>query len=695
MNLKLVLLCFFMLILQASTKAQLIQGYDTACVNNKVQFTTRDTTSSTRYWGFCSAYLNNVPTGTSIASGTGLSTPQGITLAKDGNNFYVFVLNSGNPRDIIRYDFGTSLSNAPVATNIGNMGGSIPSTPKGFQIVQENGNFYGFITGGGGLNSSFVRLDFGTSLNNIPTATVTDLDVQGLTGPQDLYIFKEAGEWYGITNSNFGRFYIIKIGAVITNPPVVQLPDLTLTPAMNVGELPVGFWPILDENTNNWHIFLVTRVPGTDTTNSRVRRLDFGNSLLNNPAYFTWPNTSATLNTARDITIIKDCGNYYGYVTNEGDNTVSLFTFNNDITSIPTATNLGNIGNLNAPRFITRFIRDKDFVYGYTTNSANNTLTRFEFNSCSASSIPSSTSLIPPEVSYSSPGFYNVYYVGDEGLPTMKFDCKQILVINVPKIEINNDTTICQGDKILLVANSNANPRVTWKPLYNSDPSGEQADTTSIFVNPLETYTYNCTLNFGGACKVDTSVTVTVSRVLADAGKDVSVADGAFTKLGGPLTTFGAEYSYLWTPATFLNNNLLAEPTCTPKPILSSSIQNPYDQYYYFEVTNTLSGCKSFDTVIVTNTCTDFNLPNAFNPASDAPRNRFFGLLNRSISKLEYFRIFNRWGQLVFETTNPIKQWDGFYNNIPMPSDNYVWIVDGFCENGKRFKKSGNVLLVR
>jgi gliding motility-associated-like protein len=88
-------------------------------------------------------------------------------------------------------------------------------------------------------------------------------------------------------------------------------------------------------------------------------------------------------------------------------------------------------------------------------------------------------------------------------------------------------------------------------------------------------------------------------------------------------------------------------------------------------------------------------LPNAFNPVSDQPENRNFGLINNNVVKLEYFKIFNRWGQVVFETTDPIKKWDGTQNNIQLPPDNYVWIVDGYCDNGKRIKKQGTVLLVR
>ena len=134
-----------------------------------------------------------------------------------------------------------------------------------------------------------------------------------------------------------------------------------------------------------------------------------------------------------------------------------------------------------------------------------------------------------------------------------------------------------------------------------------------------------------------------------------------------------------------MNSSVVAKPTSTPLDV----------QFYYLKVTNDSSGCESYDTVIVRTECTDISLPNAFNPVSDIASNRNFGLINFNIVKLEYFRIYDRWGQVVFETTDIAKKWDGTRNNIQLPPDNYVWIVDGTCNNGKRIRKQGTVLLAR
>lgn len=672
-----IIILFFIsfLICQKSFSQTLIKGEDTVCINNYLQLSTTDTTASSYYWGFCSAYLNNIPTGSSIAAGTGMDSPQSICMSKDGNNYYVFVVNTNSPRNLLRYDFGTSLSNVPTVNVIGDFGGTIPVNCKGFEIVNTGGNWYGFLVGGAtAVNSQMVRLDFGNSLANTPA--IVDLgNLAGLLlNPQDLFVFSEAGNWYAFTNSGFtGNLLRIDFGANITN----AAPALTNLGNPGALAFPTGIWPVFDGT--NWSLFVVNRL------SQKISRLDFGNSLLNPFVETDLGDFGGILSGPRDIVIIKDCGNYYGYITNESTNSMILLTFTNSITNVPVATNLTNFAGFNAPRFLTRMFRDKDNVYCFTANNLDNSLSRITYNSCVNASIPSSTLQTPPAVMYDIPGLYNIYYASDEGMPTMKVECKQVRVLPRPYIEINNDTLICQNDTLLLVANGPGLNNLVWSPVYNTIAP---YDTTSIIVYPREDYRYNVHLEFynnKGTCAFDTSVLVKVSRVVADAGPDRFVADGASTVLGGPHLSMGQEYKYTWSPNTYLDNSYIPKPTSTPKDV----------QFYYLKVTNDSSGCEALDTVIVRTECTDISMPNVFNPVSDFAANRNFGIINYNIVKLEFFRIYNRWGQVVFETTDPAKKWDGTQNNIQLPPDNYVWIIDGTCTNGKRIRKQGTVLLAR
>jgi gliding motility-associated-like protein len=196
-------------------------------------------------------------------------------------------------------------------------------------------------------------------------------------------------------------------------------------------------------------------------------------------------------------------------------------------------------------------------------------------------------------------------------------------------------------------------------------------------------------LPYANGCIVDTPVHVEVSKNRADAGPDRTIYDGAKTLLGGPLTTESPQlgdpsYSYTWLPAQFINNTTAVNPLANP----------PYDFTYYLEVRNSF-GCYDIDTVVVHVACNNLNLPNAFAPESPTAGVNHFGILNRQIVKLNYFRVFDRWGKLVFESTDVTKRWNGTVNGEPAPFGVYVWEADGFCFEGQRFKQSGNVTLIR
>jgi len=340
---------------------------------------------------------------------------------------------------------------------------------------------------------------------------------------------------------------------------------------------------------------------------------------------------------------------------------------------------------LNGPTGLSRMIRNQgqDDVYAFITNS-NLSLSRVKFPACTNSSISSSYSYIPPVYSYDTPGLFNVYYVVDEGMPTMNVGCKQIRVIRIPDIQLSNDTAICQGDTILLTAFSGGADTVRWTPVASLD------DSTIFNVHAFPSYTteYTISMVFPTGCRVDTTIEVVVNKVNADAGPDRELKDGASTILGGPYMSYGdSTFAYRWFPYQYINDTSLPTPTVNP----------PNDFTYYVEVTELSSGleCSSIDTVVVRVTCDEMNLPNAFAPDSDVPQTKRFGFKNKQLSKLNYLRIYDRWGKLVFYTDDATKFWDGTFEGNPCGMGVYVWDADGFCAAGQRVRKSGNVTLLR
>ena len=109
------------------------------------------------------------------------------------------------------------------------------------------------------------------------------------------------------------------------------------------------------------------------------------------------------------------------------------------------------------------------------------------------------------------------------------------------------------------------------------------------------------------------------------------------------------------------------------------------------------------DTFKITASC-DCNrsvfVPNAFTPNGDGQDDVFYPRCGWNVKKIKTFRVYNRWGELLFERedidpNDASNAWDGTYKgNLPLP-DVYVWIVDAVCENGNLVNKKGSVTVIR
>ncbi len=125
-------------------------------------------------------------------------------------------------------------------------------------------------------------------------------------------------------------------------------------------------------------------------------------------------------------------------------------------------------------------------------------------------------------------------------------------------------------------------------------------------------------------------------------------------------------------------------------PNISNPKMNPTVDTRYFVTARTEYGCSYYDSVDVWVKETVMDMPNAFNPNTTQ-----FKADIRGLASIETFEIYNRWGQKVFETKNINQGWDGFLNGTPQPLGVYVYIIHATTIEGKPFKKTGNVTLVR
>jgi gliding motility-associated-like protein len=670
----------------------LFSSPDTVCVNQPVTLRSNVINQTSYYWGFCSGYLMNPPTGLNIGKTYGLKIPGNIDIVNDSGLFYGFVVNTGS-REFLRLNFGNSLNNIPTVTNFGTLNGGLPVNPTSLFILKDtlNNHWFIFVTGGNTTaNSTLARIDFGPHLSNIPNIANFGNYNNVLSGPKGIFVAQDANHnWWGyLVNYNNSHLVRLDFSFNVSNTPYVYdlgnyNDPITTAPVLS---LPSDLAAIRDHG--KWYLFV------TNKGNNTLARFDLG-TILDTSSVSIIGNNLGTFSNRIDspssITLNRDCGSLYAYIT---DSTASqlVAVSMSSATGPYSAINYGVLGRMNYPSGISSILRDKDNLYAFITNARDSSLTRVDLAPCNVSTIPSFSEVNPPAYEYLVPGIYNIYYVINQGTHTMQVDCKPITVLPIPPVSMNTDTTVCEGDTIRLYVISTLADSIRWTATYNIDTNYLRRDSAKVYPDYSSVYPVKLYYPFG--CIVDTAVRVHVSKVKADAGPDRWIKDGAMSTIGGPNTTLApgdpystSGYLYHWFPFQFLSDSTVPNPVASP----------PYDYTYYLRVTelNDTFKCSSLDTVVVHVDCGDFHLPNAFAPNSSNSTIAYFGILNKEISRLNYFSIYNRWGQLLFTTTDVTQKWDGTFNDKPCLPDVYVWIADGFCQNGKRITKSGNVTLMR
>ena len=140
---------------------------------------------------------------------------------------------------------------------------------------------------------------------------------------------------------------------------------------------------------------------------------------------------------------------------------------------------------------------------------------------------------------------------------------------------------------------------------------------------------------------------------------------------------------YSWSPVTGLN--------CTDCP---SPLAAPYTYTVYTLTVNYLSDCSVSQSVTVyVGNGEDFYAPNAFTPNGDG-NNDVFTMYGFGLSKLN-LKIFNRWGEKVFDSSNQWQGWDGTYKGENQNPGVYTYYAEGVYLNGKTREKEGTVTLIR
>lgn len=260
-----------------------------------------------------------------------------------------------------------------------------------------------------------------------------------------------------------------------------------------------------------------------------------------------------------------------------------------------------------------------------------------------------------------------------------------VTVAPYPQVSIlTNDTVICYGNRVQLLANYTGT-HFRWSPA--------QSLLNGTLLNPIAGPTQNTTYllsvrdTTSGCPKtvIDSIRIGVIPFIKVNAGRDTIIVPDQPLQL---QATASSGNQFNWQPPLGLSNTNILNPVVHLGDDIDSII-------YRLRVTD-LGGCYGEDDIKVKvfKGKPDILLPTAFTPNADG-LNDLYKPITVGITDLQYFRIYNRWGQLLYSTSALGQGWDGSFKGVPQGAGTYVYMAQGSDYTGKTIFKKGTVVLIR
>lgn len=263
---------------------------------------------------------------------------------------------------------------------------------------------------------------------------------------------------------------------------------------------------------------------------------------------------------------------------------------------------------------------------------------------------------------------------------TDKNGCSNTDSVDLDVLESNlaiDDGLLCDiGDSVILSAPDTGIISYAWS-------TGSTA--SSIAVKEAGAYTVIVEyIRNGTRCRdYDTAVVSFDSLEVVATSAPVFIGSGDSSRLNADIINGSGYYSINWTPAETLNAPDSQTPSAAPS----------VNTTYTVVVTDLETGCTATDTTVVI-VDSRFTMPEAFTPNHDGSNDEFKIVRTGHITVKE-FRIYNRWGEKIFETTNPDTGWNGTYNGKEQAVGTYTYYAVVMLANGETKTQSGVFSLLR
>ena len=290
--------------------------------------------------------------------------------------------------------------------------------------------------------------------------------------------------------------------------------------------------------------------------------------------------------------------------------------------------------------------------------------------------------LASPTFTYPDTGVYTVKLVVNPRSTCPDSITRFVKVFPYFHSDFSDSGLLCPGSPVYFkdMSSTTIKPITSWTWSFGDGSS-------STAQNPVHDYTYGGTYNVMLVSEnykncIDTSVKqVVVENFKPFAGNDTIIVKGEsiqFNANGGN--------QYVWTPGTNLNDVNISDPV---------GFYPDTGTFYYYLSVESAFGCKGYDTikVWVVNQA-DLFVPSGFSPNGDG-KNDIFRPIAVGYKSINYFNVYDRWGELVYNGTTLNEGWDGTYKGKQAEIGTYYWQLSFVDRNGKTAYMKGDVTLIK
>ena len=301
-----------------------------------------------------------------------------------------------------------------------------------------------------------------------------------------------------------------------------------------------------------------------------------------------------------------------------------------------------------------------------------------------------SSSVTNPSHNFTSPGTYVVRLSVNTQYQCPSSFVDTIRVYRTPVVSITGKDSAClHTPETFLGSITQPDSTIKWSWNFGNGNSSQLQNGVTSFSN-----TGNYNIQLVAANKIgcaDTSyhqVYAVPALIAIPASNPITILSGGDAQLNMNYT--GAIVSYNWIPSQNLSCNRCPNPQANPQFTTKYTV-NISDRY----------GCTAKGDVTVKVVCNgqNFFIPNTFSPNNDGSNDIFYPR-GRGLDRAKILRIFNRWGEVVFEKYDmPINAasagWDGTWKGKNADAGVYVYQLEIYCKNGELLTYTGNITLIR